>query len=386
MARKGLKTATFTLPDGTRKYVYAKTQEELDAKVFDLKMQMKMGVDLRDQTTLGELIKMWFETDVLPNVLPKTADNMKRQLNLHLMPLVARYRAKDVTPVQVKTWLNETGKLNKYSAQVCFRALKQSFALAEENGLIYKSPVLSRYTAGGKSIKSKQALTPEEETRLLQLLEGTHAYLLVWFLLATGARKGEACALMWDCVDLDAGEVQLRRNMVFYGGSGFEVRDFMKTESGTRTVPLPADLCAALREARKQATSVFVFTSKRRVNYTNTSFDAMWKTVTRRFGDRAKGTKRTPAVENDVRLTPHILRHTFATRCFEAGLDIKEVQHLMGHADPEVTLKTYTHYCEQSRKEETFRKAREARSRTTVVPQTPPSCTAFVPQTHVKSS
>lgn len=378
MARKGYKTATFTLPDGTRKYVYAKTQEELDEKLFNLKLQTKMGVDLNARITVGELIKLWFETDVAPNVSPQTAQQMRMQINAHLMPRVSAYVAKDVTPVQVKMWLNETGQLNKQSARICFRALKQSFALAEENGLIYKSPVLSRYKPGGWSGPPKNVLTPAEEAELLRVLEGTHAYLLVWFLLATGARRGEACALMWDCVDLEHGVAHLRRNMVFCGGSGFEVNDYMKTHAGTRTVPLPADLCAALAAARKTAVSVFVFTSKHRTNYTKTSFDTMWKTVLRRFGDRAASTSRVPVVCNNIRLTPHILRHTFATRCFEAGLDIKEVQHLMGHANPEVTLKTYTHYCEQARQDETFSKARSARERIA-------ECTTGVPQTRVKS-
>ena len=87
MARKGYKTASFTLPDGTRKYVYAKTQEELDEKVFNLKLQMKMGVNLQDKTTVGELIKLWYATEVEPNVRENTAANLKCIHNKHLMPM-----------------------------------------------------------------------------------------------------------------------------------------------------------------------------------------------------------------------------------------------------------------------------------------------------------
>lgn len=56
-------------------------------------------------------------------------------------------------------------------------------------------------------------------------------------------------------------------------------------------------------------------------------------------------------------------------------MDIKEVQYLMGHADPSVTLKIYTHYCKKSREAATFSKARTARQRTTAVPQTASTCT-----------
>ena len=77
MARKGYLTASFTLPDGKRKYVYAKTQEELDKKVFDLKLQLHMGVDLSDQTTVGELIQLWYTAEAAPGVKCNTANNIR---------------------------------------------------------------------------------------------------------------------------------------------------------------------------------------------------------------------------------------------------------------------------------------------------------------------
>ena len=378
MARKGYKTATFTLPDGTRKYVYAKTQEELDEKVFDLKLQMKMGVNLKDTITVGELIKMWFTTEVEPNVRNNTAANTKCILNKHLMPMVAQYVAKDVTPVQVKMWLNETGKLNKNAAKTCLRALRNAFSLAEENGLIYKSPVLSRYKAGGTEFKKREALTPTEEETLLDAVEATSAYLFVWFLLSTGARRGEALGLKWDCVDLDNGVIELRRNLVFIDHKEAELREYMKTDAGTRTVPIPDDLRDAMRRQRSVTNSLFVFARTDGSCYNAQSFNCFWKkNVNNRFGPDAKQTARTHGVYHATSVTPHVLRHTFATRCFEAGMDVKEVQYLMGHASPDITLGVYTHYCEESRKEETFTKARTARSglRTT--------CTTAVPQAAV---
>ena len=363
MARKGYKTASFTLPDGTRKYVYAKTQEELDEKVFNLKLQMKMGVDLQDRTTLGELIKLWYTTEVAPNVRENTATNMKCVLNKHLMPMVAEHVAKDVTPAQVKIWLNETGKLNKNAAKICFRALKNAFNLAEENGLVYKSPVLARYKAGGADHKKREALSVAEEQQLIDAVSQTRAHLLVWFLLATGARRGEALGLKWDCVDLVNAEVTLKRNLVFLDHKNTDLRDYMKTEASARTVPLPQDLCEALKRERQQTSSLFVFHRVDGSCFIAQSFNCFWKkNVSNRFGPEAKRTPRIAGVVTDRVVTPHVLRHTYATRCFEAGLDIKEVQRLMGHASADVTLEVYTHYCEDTRKGETFSKARTARS------------------------
>lgn len=368
MARKGYKTATFTLPDGTRKYVYAKTQEELDEKVFNLKLQMKMGVDLNDQTTVGELIKMWFVTDVEPNIQNSTATNMRSVLNNHLLPMVTSYIAKDVTPLQVKLWLNEINKLNKQAAKICFRALRQSFELAEENGLIYKSPVLARYKPNGRELQKRTALLPGEESQLLAAVKATPAHLLVWTALATGLRRGELLGLMWDCVDLDSGVITVRRNLVLSGRGGYQLNDYTKTEAGMRVVPIPADLCAELRERRSHSSSVFVFPRRCGQPFTAGVFSQFWTTnVQNRYGLNPVTSKRIHGVVGP-RVTLHILRHTYATRCFEAGMDIKEVQYLMGHASPQMTLEIYTHYCEESRLNDTFEKARNARTCTTAVP------------------
>ena len=99
------------------------------------------------------------------------------------------------------------------------------------------------------------------------------------------------------------------------------------------------------------------------------TFHDLWRIVDDRFGPKAKTTKIIKGIKTEQNVTPHVLRHTYATRCFEAGMDIKEVQYLMGHSDPSVTLGIYTHYCKKSREEATFEKARTARQRTTAVPQ-----------------
>ena len=64
----------------------------------------------------------------------------------------------------------------------------------------------------------------------------------------------------------------------------------------------------------------------------------------------------------DRHITAHILRHTYITRLFEAGLDLKEIQYLAGHSTVEMTLRVYAHYDRLSRESKTAEKVRAALS------------------------
>jgi len=94
---------------------------------------------------------------------------------------------------------------------------------------------------------------------------------------------------------------------------------------------------------------------------TKASFRSMWEIVTsrsvsatRRLGESVRGSKHGKvAVTLDFECHPHLLRHTYITQLFEAGLDMKQVQYLAGHSTPEMTMKVYTHYRRRAREQET---------------------------------
>ena len=194
----------------------------------------------------------------------------------------------------------------------------------------------------------------EEQAVLAALKDRPEVYNLVWFLLSTGLRIGEALALQWDCVDLAQAVITVRRTLV----KNNQIQETTKTASGHREVPLPYDLCRAMRLWPSYQSSPFVFINVRAGEpLRQSTFRAMWDGV---VGERC-GPDGTVVQLNET-LTPHVLRHTYCTRCFEAGMDIKEVQYLMGHSTPDVTLRIYTDYCIEARKDKTFETARTARA------------------------
>ena len=103
---------------------------------------------------------------------------------------------------------------------------------------------------------------------------------------------------------------------------------------------------AALQSERKQTNSLFVFHRRDGQILTQSAFRKMWD--------------HTKKADIEANLTPHVLRHTYCTRLFESGLDLKEIQYLMGHSKHDITLEIYTHYCKKSRFEDTASRIRSA--------------------------
>lgn len=381
MARKGYVTLTLTLPDGTRKYFYGKTKEEAQEKLDSARMLLRAGIDIQGSTTFGEYAQMWYNVYKKPDLREMSRACIVNTLNVHILPYLSAVPMQDVTPMAIKGCLNHLQDKSHSLYRHVLQTLRAIFLCAVDDRIIAASPVPNSLRAKGRAKKEKVPLTREQEKTLLEALDGTRAHLFVWLLAATGVRRGEALGLMWDCVDLSDlsnATITVRRNLIFVN-SVPRLEETPKTDAGFRVLPLPPDLAAALALNRKKARSIFVFPKSNGEMMTEGSFRRLWGLIEARRvpeedpneqstrqddGQRQKKIDRHPWVDRriDFDVTPHLLRHTFATRCFEDGMDIKEVQRLLGHASPSITMEIYVHYCESQRQQETFDKVRRSKN------------------------
>ena len=115
-----------------------------------------------------------------------------------------------------------------------------------------------------------------------------------------------------------------------------------------KDLPLSEELEKWLTAQKKHTHSKYVLAMQNHKPLTKSSYRCSWRLIERELPD--------------THLTAHILRHTYITRLFEAGLDIKEIQYLAGHSTMDMTLKVYTHYDRKSRETKTAEKVREALS------------------------
>lgn len=369
MARKGLKQCTLTMPNGDRKYFYGATLQEAQEKRLQAKLAMSIGVDICNNTTVGELAQMWFNVEKKPNPNENTVMFWKDILDRNVLPSLTHYLAKDVRPMHIKSVMNAMLSRSQSEASHTLQALRGIFDFAVDNGVILKSPVPKTLKAKGKPTKKVQPLTVDQENTLLRAVEGTRAYAFVYLGLKTGLRRGELAGLQWDCIDLKERTLEVRRNLVIVRGKAV-LHEYPKTEAGFRSIPLSDGTVALLKEMKRKAVSPFVITAKDGQMLNANSYSNLWKlVVARKAPTTVKMGKDGKPLPNkhpkvlriiDFPVHPHVLRHTYATRLFERGLSVKQVQYLLGHSDPTVTMRIYIHFCEAQSLQETHEKAREA--------------------------
>jgi integrase len=169
----------------------------------------------------------------------------------------------------------------------------------------------------------ERILELDEETRLLAACDRVRSRFLrtvVLLALNTGMRRGELLSLQWPQIDISRRKIRILN---------------AKTDSGERTIPMNSTVHGLLADLQRSKTSELVFPSNRKAG--------------ERILDLKKGFKKAVLVAKLQRhLRFHDLRHTFATRLVQAGVDIITVQHLLGHARISMTAR-YAHSPNASR-------------------------------------
>ena len=187
-------------------------------------------------------------------------------------------------------------------------------------------------------------------------------------MLETGLRVGEVTGLRWEDLDFENGTISVNHTLVYYNhkknGCYFNVNT-PKTKAGNRTVPMTKIARDAFEQERRYQETLgiscqvhvdgytdFVFVNRfGNVQHQGTLNKAL-RRIIRDCNDQileaAKGTRATLL----PRFSCHILRHTFATRMCEAGVNMKVVQDILGHADIGTTMNIYTDATKELRRRE----------------------------------
>lgn len=157
--------------------------------------------------------------------------------------------------------------------------------------------------------------------------------------LYTGLRIGELLALEWDDIDLNHAEIYVTKSCYDGRDEKGRMRRIVgtpKTDSSKRVVPIPKQLIPLIRDAKKKSKSKYVV-SNGEESITGRSYQRSFELLLKKIKIPHQGF--------------HSLRHTFATRAIECGMDVKSLSEILGHKNPNITLKRYVHSFMNHKKE-----------------------------------
>jgi integrase len=219
--------------------------------------------------------------------------------------------------------------------------VKEIFEYACDKDIIYKSPAKSIKLLKPKE-NGKRKLT-NDETKLLELADFTPMQNCFMYVLRyTGMRRGEVLALAGQDIDKTGRKISITKTVVDNSGKPY-IKQSPKTESGQRIIPILDPLYPVLKEYCENRIGI-LFPNGKGKPMSNQSFNYLWENIVSKLS-AANGGK--PIAED---ITPHIFRHTFASDLYDAGIDIKRAQYILGHKNIKTTLDIYTHFDKENLK------------------------------------
>lgn len=347
-------------PDGKYEDIYGKTLTELSEKVTLRKNQLAAASDVPPQQLFFFEYAAGFYSRIAPHLSVERQKVYQHQINKVICPVIGTKPIADVTLDDLKDVLVTRAHLSRRSQEDTVQILRQIFSAAAESDVIRKDPSL-KLKPGGKPPAKKQALTETQQELLLDAVRGKRVEPMVMLGLYAGMRRGEICGLRWSCVHLDDATpfIEVRRACRWLDKIHPVVNDELKTPAAFRDIPIPHQLEHFLKELREQQikklpdkdvgkiNSMYVFCDDRGGPVSYGTLRRRWETIKTRStaSGRELGEKiprHNVTVTLDFMPTPHILRHTYVTRLVLSKMDLKRVQYLAGHADPQITLQIYT--------------------------------------------
>lgn len=311
-----------TLSDGRQKIVYGKTLAELNAAADALRDEDRQGIKIGDNTLVGEWAKIWLE-NYKSSLRASTIRMYRTAYNCHIMDFIGGIPLRNVKNVHIQNIMKNCAELSESAQQKVKLTLTQLFESAVDNHLITFSPCKKIKITKHKRPEKTKYLTFKQSEILMNSLKGERERALCGLCLYAGLRREEALGLQWS--DIKDNCITINRTITFIHNRPDSCQD-LKTKAAHRTIPLTERLKNILDNTPKR--SIYIITNANGGEITEQGFKRLWKKVQDTV---------------DFHVTPHMLRHTYATSLCLADVKLKRAQYLLGHSNIQMTADIYTH-------------------------------------------
>ena len=283
----------------------------------------------------------WLASYEKPSRKSRTYTKYRDIVEKRLIPQLGEYDLTEITPLTVQRYIAELsekgnqktgGGLAPNSINSIITVIQKSMNMAHLVGHT-ESYEMHKIKCPKSDEVPIECFTLDEQRRIEQAVmqDKRKKMLGIILCLYTGLRIGELLALEWSDIDFQKGLLNVNKSC--YDGKDetgkyCRITETPKTTKSRREIPLPKQIVPVLKEMKKASTSVLVITDGKKIPSVR-AYQGSFALLLKKLGIPHRGF--------------HALRHTFATRAIECGVDVKTLSEILGHKNATVTLNRYVH-------------------------------------------
>ena len=259
--------------------------------------------------------------------------------NARIREVIGGMPVGDVKPMHCQMVINQSA-----NAGECEESMKKTrvimkaiFEAAVDNMMIEKNPVTKIVKIPRREKKERRVLAKSEQDRFVEMAKDSAHYDEYRFVLETGVRCGELCGLLWKNVDLKNRRISIEHSLEYRTDIQEFVNNPPKSSSGYRMISLTKTAYNILVNRQESQKHMEIPEEYQGLVFLNCNGNPTHRGIYNRALKQIAKDMDVPS------FSMHSLRHTFATRCIEAGVRPKSLQKLMGHSEIGITMDLYVH-------------------------------------------